>query len=98
MILTKVALCVQGSKDSLEAQAAPFYLDMKSGSFCVIVPVFDHWTNTQNFDLRGPAATIQHSPDKLSITFPDNPTRSSFAAWLQQTNEAARRGYSTMWP
>lgn len=98
MILTRLALCVQGGKDILQAEAAPFFLDMKSGSFCVIVPVFDHWTNTQNFDLRGPAATIQHSQDNLSITFPDASARTRFAAWLQQTNEAVRHGYRTMWP
>ncbi len=98
MILTKVALCVQGSKDLMEVEAAPFSLDMKSGSSSVIVPDFDHWANTQNFDLRAPAATLQHSQDKLSITFPGASARTRCAAWLQQTNEAARHGYCTMWP
>jgi hypothetical protein len=71
---------------------------MKDGILGVISPMFDDWSRTEDFDLRGADASLEFAGEHLLIAFPDEATRDTFRKWLAQANTKARQGYRTMWP
>ena len=98
MSLTKFILGIRTTRDRIEVESRPFAIRMKDGVFGVVVPSFDDWTRTEDYDLRSVDGVLQFNGQSLLVEFPDEPARSKFRTWLAATNAKAEQGYKTMSP
>lgn len=93
-----VILTSAGDASRIEVKAERYVMQKEGSLFCVVVPQFDDWYQTTNYDLRQVGATVTATDPDLIIEFPDCDARSRFQEWLTEANARARHGYGTMWP
>src|SRR2546428_431428 len=98
MRIMKVILTVRDGAGQIEVEANPHGISVKDGECRVVVPMFDHWTNTESYSFRGIDVRSKIKGDNLAIEFPDESSRSRFHDWLNTAFDHATQGYKTMWP
>ena len=98
MKIRKVILATKAKQDLIEIESTRFSIRVQDGVFTVVVPAFDDWNQTQEYDLRPSPATSQFSDEGMTIEFPNEVARSHFYKWLTETFAKAEHGYNTMWP
>jgi hypothetical protein len=98
MRIVKVILAAINQLDQIEVETNPHGISIKDEVCQVIVPKFDHWTNTENFSFHGLGVSSKVAGEQLVVEFPNDDTRSRFHIWLTEAFTKAEAGYKTMWP
>ncbi len=98
MRIMKVILTVRDKSDQTELDSNPHAVSIEDGVCRVVVPMFDHWTNTKNYSFGGIDMSSEIKGEHLVIEFPDERTRVQFQDWLTAAFAEAAQGYRTMWP
>jgi len=94
----KLQIAVRSKSERTTVEAQPFFIRMKDGLFAVVVPAFDDWSRTVDFDLSSADAVLRVEGSEIVIVFPEVAARDEFTDWLGSANSKAKQGYRTMWP
>lgn len=71
--------------------------DPEGHCFSVVVPNFDDWHASIEYDLGSPMPSVQFGYD-CTLSFSTEDQRDQFAEWLRDALARAREGHRTMWP
>ena len=98
MRIMKVILTVRDLPEQIEVDSNPHAVSIQDKVCRVVVPMFDHWTNTVDYSFQSLDVSSKISGEHLIIEFPDGRSRVQFHGWLTDAFAKAAEGYKTMWP
>jgi hypothetical protein len=95
----ELELGLSGTKERTSIQVnATAYLRMNERTFAVVVPHFDDWLRTVDFDLGACRANVHLWRSPVVIEFQSDSDRKRFAQWVSDAGSQAEKGYTTMVP